>query len=193
MRLHSFLYVACLSMIALVGCSTVSSTAPLGDPASADDAKKLEGVWLTGAGEPVWVRYVKDNELRVAGLDWRDSKYKLSEFTIFVTQDDDKTFVNATGDESSPEPQSIIFARVSAFEGESLVLFGPRADAFANAIKAGTLPGKITHDNNREQVHLEATTEQLSEFVAPEKTGEQFNIDAGVVLHRVRRFEDKSQ
>ena len=62
-------YVLLLLMTALLcGCSTVSSQAPLGDPASADDAKKLGGAWMTLDGDPIFVQHIGGNEVRVAGV-----------------------------------------------------------------------------------------------------------------------------
>jgi len=69
------------------GCDTVTSLYPVGTPVPSSDAKQLEGVWLVD--EPIYVRHVKDHELRIGSLKWVDGHFQVDEGTVLVTQDDD--------------------------------------------------------------------------------------------------------
>ncbi len=177
-----------LAGLFLAGCSTVSSKEPLGDPTSAEDAKKLEGVWLA-ADEPLWIRHIKDNELRLGSLSWNKdhSRFELAEAAVFVTKDDDRSYVNVKG-LGANEEQDFCFARLAGIDDDSIVMFFPRTDAFAEAVENGTLPGTVTRAQTT-AVRLSATAAQLGEFVDPEKTSVQFDVDAAIPLRRVQRVE----
>ncbi len=189
MHLRKLALLACLTV---VGCNTVSSLSPLGEPATIENAKKLEGVWLNEDGEPLMVRHIKDNELRMGSIAWneQESKFELEEAELLVTMDEERPYVNVKG-LGAQEEKEYGFARVSALEGESVVLFFPRSDTWVQAVENKTLPGTVTRDENQTtSVHLTATSAQLGEFLDPEKTSEQFEIDAAVSLHRVQRVEE---
>ena len=175
----------------LCGCSSVSSKAPLGNPALPEDAKKLAGVWLTPDGDPFVVRHIEGNELRVASVGWdkAESRFKLEEAKAFVTQDDDRNFINLVNPDSE-EATEYAFMRVADLTDRSLVVILPRVDGFAKAVEDGVLPGSIKQQQNRKTVRLEATTDQLNAFVDPAKAGEQFDVESVLALQRVRNAPD---
>ncbi len=85
-----------ITLILCAGCSSVTSTSQIGKPVSAEVAKEFQGVWLTSDGEPFWVNHLKDNELRIAMVDWKQSEYRLVQFKAFVTEDENQRYVNVT-------------------------------------------------------------------------------------------------
>jgi hypothetical protein len=189
MTLRVTLLLACLSVI---GCNTVSSQFPLGEPAAVEDAKKLEGVWLSEDGDPLMVRHIKDNELRMGSLAWNEeeSKFELEEAELLVTMDEERPYVNFKG-LGAQEEKEYGFARVAVLESESIVLFFPKSDTWIQAVENKTLAGTVERGENATTAHLTATSEQLGEFLDPEKTSEQFEIDAAISLHRVQRVEEE--
>jgi hypothetical protein len=174
------------------GCSTVSSKAPVGNPALVDDAKKLAGIWMTADGAPFWVQHIDGNEVRVASLDWNkdESRFELEEARAFLTQDDDRQFINLAELDADEESPGYSFARVTGFDERSIVLIFPRVDAFAKAVEDGVLKGVIKQQPSGKTVQLEATTEQLNSFVDPDKVGEQFDVESVFPLQRVQEAQD---
>jgi hypothetical protein len=170
------------------GCSTVSSKVQLGNPAFAKDAQKLAGVWMTPDGHPFFVRHIKDNELRVASVEWskEESRFELEETTAYFTDDDDRRIINLVDPDSDETSPRFVFVRVIALTDEGIVIILPRVDTFAKAVADGVLPGKIEEKKFGKAVRLEATKEQLDSFVDPAKLGDQFNAESVLPLHRVQ-------
>jgi hypothetical protein len=171
------------------GCSTVSSRIQIGNPAFAEDAQKLAGIWMTADGDPFFVRHIKDNELRVASVGWskNESRFELQEVTVFLTDDDGRRFINVVDPDSEAKSPDYTFLRVTDLTDNSLVFIAPRIDAFSKAVEDGVLPGKIEQNQNSKEVKLAATADQLNSFVDPAKLGDQFDADEGMALHRVQR------
>ncbi len=183
-----------LTCLLVTGCSTVSSHALLGDPAPDEITKQLEGVWLGERGVPLWVKHVNGNELRVAGLEWRDdqSRFALEEMKAFVTQDEEINYINILAPDSADAPDRYYFMRVGgSAEGDAIVLLMPRADVFAGAVENGALPGEVLKDWSGKSVQLAATAEQLNAFVDPAKAGEHFDLETMPSLRRVTRLDDE--
>jgi hypothetical protein len=182
-----------LIAVLIGGCSTVSSKAPVGDPALADDAKKLAGIWMTADGAPFWVQHIDGNEVRIASVDWNkdESRFELEEARAFLTQDDDRQFINLADLDADEESPGYSFARVTGLDDRSIVLLFPRVDAFAKAVEEGVLKGAIKQQPNGKTVQLESTTEQLNSFVDPDKVGEQFDAESAFPLQRVQEARDE--
>jgi hypothetical protein len=175
------------------GCSTVSSKVPLGDPALAEDAKKLAGIWMTPDGDPFWVRHIDGNEVRIATVEWNkaESRFELEEAKALLTQDDDRQFINLAELHPAEESPGYNFARVTGLDDRSIVLIFPRVDAFAKAVEEGVLKGAIKQQPSGKTVQLESTTEQLNSFVDPDKVGEQFDAESAFPLQRVQEARDE--
>ena len=188
-----FANAALIVWLLLTGCSSVTSTAQLGEPVAAEDAKKLEGVWLTSDGEPMWVRHVQENELRVAGIEWHESKFRLAEFVAFITEDEDRQYVNVVDTDEQGEKPTYCFLRIARQDEEYLLLSLPHAESFAKAVEEGKLSGNVTKKDNRLTVRLNSPAEKLREFVTPSKVAEQFDFDSSEVFRRVRRFDENKQ
>jgi hypothetical protein len=172
----------------LCGCSTVSSKVQVGNPAFAEDAQKLAGIWMTPDGDPFHVRHIKDNELRVASVEWnkKESRFELEEVTAFLTEDDDRRFINLIDPDSNEKSPTFMFMRVTDLTDTSLVVILPRVDTFEKAVEDGVLLGEVEEKQNSKEVHLEATKDQLNAFVDPAKLGDQFNAESALALHRVQ-------
>jgi hypothetical protein len=180
-----------IGLILCAGCSSVTSTAQLGSPVSADVAKEFEGVWLTSDNEPFWVKHVKDNELRVASLEWKKSDYQLVQLSAFVTEDENQRYVNFTKPGQGEKHPEFEFLRAKGPESDLLVLTLPRADTFAHAVESGKLSGKVNKKEDHVEVVLDSPTKQLDEFVTPSKANEQFDLDGVEVFRRVKHIDEK--
>ena len=124
-----------LALLVVSGCSTVTTKSQLGTPLAAEDAKKLEGVWMLPDGDPLWIRHAGDNQLQVAGVEWKDNRFRLVELTAYITADDDQHYVNFTSAEDADAEAPFHFLRIVATDGDYLILAPPKAEAFAAAIE----------------------------------------------------------
>lgn len=179
--------------LVLAGCSTLNSTVQLGEPVDAEEAIQLEGVWLNSDGDAVYVRHLKDNALQVAGIEWHESEFQLSKFTAFITEDEDRRYVNLLNTKEEGRKPTFCILRLESAGDEYVLLSLPNAHAFAKAIEERVLSGKVTKKDGSLDVHLDPSAEKLSEFVTAAKVAELFDLEAPEVLRRVRRFDEKRQ
>lgn len=185
-----FMALAAAWLIA-VGCSTVATKSPLGDPLAASEAKRLEGVWLNPRGETAWVKHVKDNRLRIAGVEWTDDHFSLVELNAYATEDEDRRYINFEPVKDADPEAPLSFVRIVLQEGDDLVVALPKAEAFDAAIKDGKLSGGTKQARFGLEVKLDSPTKALNEFVQPADEAAQFHLAEPMVLHRVQRFEEK--
>jgi hypothetical protein len=180
-------------LMAVCGCSGISSTVPLGKPVSADQAKSLAGVWLGPEGDPIYVHHLGENRLKVAAINWDStkSKHRVEELDCLVTQDGDQMYVNLLSGPADGNFLPCSFARIATSEGDQLLITAPQIETFAEAVADGLIAGKVTHDDRGTQVALTPEGSQLDDFVAPSKAAEQFTIEKPLVLRRIKRSEDK--
>ena len=191
MRSTTTALIVCPLMVAVLGCSSVVSTHPLGEPVTADEAKKLEGVWLTSEGDPCQLRHLDKNELRVCWVDWEEKQFKLVELPVFMTDDDGQQYLNVFAKEDDEAEGRYIFFRLMNEEKNLMLLNLANADAFEKAVKEGTLAGTIKKKRHSTDVTLTATKEEFDDFVHPDRVAEQFEIDPSLVLRRVKSFDDE--
>lgn len=173
------------------GCSSVSSTKQLGQPVTDVEAKQLEGIWLIPDEQPIHIRHVAGNELRMAGIEWKDGSFELVEMTLHVTRDNDVLYVNLTHGKSN-EPTTYSFLRLSTIESELLLAQGPNVTTFEQAVADGKINGTIERKQHETNVALDPDGKQLDEFVSPSRAAEQFNFEEPLVLRRIKRFKDDS-
>ncbi|NLX21087.1 MAG: hypothetical protein GXY55_05355 [Phycisphaerae bacterium] len=170
----------------LASCDSVISTVPLGTP-SQDAAvnKSLDGVWLGGDGQVLYIKHVNDGELRIAGVEWKDGRFQLSELAAYLTIEQDVRYVNLVDPESDKEKPKYLLARLAPTTGDDLVVYPPQAAAFAEAVNERRLSGTVTKHKHSTAVELTADKDRLDAFVDPEQVGRQFQIDTPVVLRRI--------
>jgi hypothetical protein len=163
----------------------------LGTPVAAEVAKELQGVWLEEGGEPLWVRYVGENELRAAGVVWvkEESKFDIDEFRVYVTEDEGVRYINLGG--VNEDDEGYYIARCGELKDESLTLIPAKPETFVAAVEGGVLPGRVSADINGKSPTLEATAEQLNAFVTPEKADEQFDPEDAFVMKRVQQVQEE--
>ncbi|WP_197529112.1 hypothetical protein [Aeoliella mucimassa] len=173
----------------MAGCSSLTTTQPLGKPASALDTRKLAGIWLTPENEPMFVHHVVDNRLRVAGVDWDDDEPQLRKMEVLVTTDDDRMYFNVLPpqpEEESDAPDEYTIYRVTPSEGDMLVLRILNIETFAKAVENGQLSGTVDRNENNVHVKLTPKESELDDFVSPDKAAEQFILDGAIVLRRLK-------
>jgi hypothetical protein len=175
-----------LVLLCLTGCNVVTSSEILGTPSSGQEINTMEmdGVWLL-EDSPVSVKRINESELRVAGIEWKDDHFQLSESTVVLTTDQDVPYVNVLNPESPHEKPEYLFCRVLSVKDEEIILIPPKCSTFESAVKEKLLAGKVEKQEYSTLVHLTPTKEELDSFVDPEKVADQFDITKPIVFRKL--------
>lgn len=159
-----------LFLILLSSCSLPTSIHPLSPPEKARHDKRLEGTWisLTEDRDVVYFNVEKTNgNLTKAEVieTKKDGKIDKMTYVIFSTIVDNINYLNIreeqTDDNSPPENGSYIFARYEFLGSDNLSIYFIDRDQCVNAIKSGSLIGKITY--KRTAIPESSSKERLSE------------------------------
>ncbi len=176
--------------LALTSCDSVTSTQRVGEPSTNEELNaSLDGAWLAAPEEVLFVKHVKDGELRIAGVEWKDDHFELKEFTGYVTIEQDVPYVNVVSLESDKDKPEYSFLRLAQTHGEDIVVYRPNAATFAKAVEEKKLPGTVKKEQYSTSVKLSADKDAMDAFIDPEKVGQQFEIDTPIVLRRVAKAE----
>ena len=114
------LLLSAMAIMAIAGCSTVTSTVRLGAPSTNEASdkiiKELEGMWLAN-DEVIYIKPLKEGELRIAGVEWEGDHFKLQEMTAFLTMDQDVIYINWLNPESPKDQKVFLFGRIALIDG----------------------------------------------------------------------------
>ncbi len=191
MRSTTKAFVSCLLLLGVVGCSSVVSIHPLGEPVSANRAKRLEGVWLTSEGDPCHLRHLDKNELRLGWVQWEEKKFKMAELSVFVTTDDGQQYLNVFAKEVEQDEGHYSIFRLVNDDKNLMVLTLPNVDVFEKAVNDGELAGKVEKKRNTKHVTLNSSKQEIDDFVHPDQVAQQFEIDPSLILRRIKFFHDE--
>jgi hypothetical protein len=177
-----------------VGCSNVTSTQRLGDAVGPEKAKDFEGVWLATDNSPFHVRHVKNNELRIGSLNWKDGRYVAGEITGFVTSDDGQEYINLLDSEHQASGNEYVFVQVVKNNTNHILLYWPQVSAFEKAVNNGRLAGDVVRkENSGVEVVLKSDTRQLNAYIHPDEKANQFGVEPSVLLRCIKKFPGSAQ
>jgi hypothetical protein len=146
-----FLGLLIIGVIGGSGCSTVVAVSPVGENPEVLEPEKWEGIWYHPGGA-VTIRVVDgENGILEAGIVGKDEKaggrLQLQAFRVHIRSSEDWLFASFRGPESS-EP-GYLWGRIKIdHDGKRILVWFPRPDAFAELVRAGTLPGKVDDKGN---------------------------------------------
>jgi hypothetical protein len=180
-----FLWVGIL--LALAGCTSVSSTKPVGLPIWAE----LQGTWLLemeGAHYfHVWLR--ADGSLQMAKIEWNEESqsYQLVLHDLVLSTDDGAFYLNIDDPATSGGPPKYGFFRAVPSTGDTVILIPPQTEHFASAVKTGELKGEFIEGDGfgEPDIHL-TDAKQLEEFIHPDKFLEQFDLESAMTIRRLQ-------
>jgi len=170
------------------GCSSVSSMHPVG-VADAELGERLTGTWEAN-GESVHIHHIADGVIRIAGVQWKDNAFKLSEFTATVTRNKLVGYVNLWHEGKEDEPTTYSFMRILSVDDEHLVVVGPEVGAFKQAVNDGDLKGTVTERENSTSVVLKGEKGELDDYILPSRAGQQFSLSSPMVLRRLKEKDE---
>ena len=146
-------------------------------------AAKVEGKWLASDGV-VYVKFLGDGRVRVAGINEEKGEFKLNQQTVVVTTLGDAMYVNfplpPTG-----KPEHYTLGRLTTVgEGDAMVLYGPRLKVFQEAVEGGKLKGEVKKGENVSGVVI-SDRAALEKFLSERPMSELFDVDKPLVLTRI--------
>jgi hypothetical protein len=188
-----------LATAGLGGCSSVTVTEPIGEPAGDDVTAKLAGVWqVSDKAQTLHIHALSDSRLALAHIAWEEGAFKLNTMRALVTAEQDALYVHLHAPPESPEStdgadpaeravsDGYNFLRLTLdHDAGSLVVFGPRVEHYAEAVEAGELTGTVKRDGRVITVRLTGDAAELNAYFDPATVGEQFHVDNPLTLHRL--------
>lgn len=170
------------------GCSSVSSKFLIGTPVEGNLSAKFDGAWDLGDENVGHVKYLGKGQLRVAGGEWKEGRFELTETTIVVTQCGNKQFVNFHDEEEVNENESDYLFGYCAFIGDDYFLVWlPKTDAFEKAVNDGKIKGKVVKEKSSKSIYLEETPEKICRFLQSQPVELLFDLEDPMIYRRIIR------
>ncbi|MFT3785292.1 MAG: hypothetical protein QM770_03890 [Tepidisphaeraceae bacterium] len=192
------------SMLALVGllsigCTPVTSSAPIGSPLPADDVAiretiaRLDGAWLIEGDDEhkraIELRSIGEGDIAVGRIDWEQDAqaFRLVESTAKVRKIGDRYVMNLLAPKEDPkEPDHWELFLLSAHDDQAVNLAPAIAKPFADAVKAGTLAGEVDNEGKDQTVQL-TNAEKATALLTKSKLTDFFNEEGCTTLRRLSR------
>ncbi|MFZ4764887.1 MAG: hypothetical protein ACOYMN_08015 [Roseimicrobium sp.] len=163
-RTITYLFIA-VALSALVSCSSVTTTQPVGDTPLKLNNKTWDGAWLGTDGGVLYTR-VKDERrglLEVVWVEEKNDELKLVKLQVFLRQARSAKWIWASVDISQQEedkakrnnPPNYHFLVVTHPTDGRLIYWLANVTAFGEAVEDGLLKGKIMKDKNSIEVVLD--------------------------------------
>ncbi len=168
----------------VTGCSTVHSKYIVGEPIQDDLSEKFDGLWEFDR-DICYMKYTKNGELRIAGVEWKETNFKLEEMTVILTKCGEKNFVNLLDLEISEKKDSdYLFAYYSFISENSIAVWKPKVDAFEKAINNGEIRGEIIKEKHSTSINITEHKESLCNFIKTKDMGELFDLENPTIYNK---------
>jgi hypothetical protein len=179
--------------IFLGGCSSVSSKFLIGTPVEENLSAKFDGVWDLGDGNVGQVKYLGKGQLRVAGGEWKEGRFELTEMTIVLTKCGNKQFVNFYDQEKVDEKGSNYLFGYGAFIGDYFLVWLPKTEVFEKAVNAGKIKGKVSKEKNSKSIDLEESSDTLCRFLQDQAVELLFDLEDPMIYRRMIKAAAEEQ
>ncbi|MFP4356522.1 MAG: hypothetical protein ACLFUJ_15520 [Phycisphaerae bacterium] len=150
------LLAATLALLALAGCSSVTTSHPLTESTAAELQKTLTGTWVAG-DSALRLQFDSKGIGRLAGVNWDDQaeEFLIYQGQIHAIQADDQMFLSlrVKSQDSGWSPDYVLLAGRIIDSGD-WVLWQAKPEDFARAVQKGTFDGKVTKDERSTNVEL---------------------------------------
>jgi hypothetical protein len=172
----------------------------LGTPLADKEAAEFAGVWLHNDQMPIYVAHRGGGAVHFAIVGEKDDSFQLHEFDGVLTGDEGTVYLNV--EKRSDDDDAVVtyqFLRLSRMDDDTYYAHPTNDDGFAAAVESGQLSGKVVSTEGSlfksvsRTVHVDATAEELAEFVRPDKASEQFNLEYPMYLHQLTRYGEKDK
>ncbi|RPI77110.1 MAG: hypothetical protein EHM45_10375 [Desulfobacteraceae bacterium] len=176
----------------LAGCSAVGTKNPVGTPVQEDLSAQFDGLWDFGDENVGYVKYMGNGQLRIAGLEWKDNHFKLTEMNGTLTECGNNRFINIQDEDSDSNKElDYLFGYYKFVDDIYLTIWLPKKEVFEQAIIKGLLKGKVTSDKYGTSVFLTDSSENICLFLKKHKIEELFKLEDPMIYRRIRKIEMK--
>ncbi len=171
----------------LTGCLEVGSKYIIGERIRDDMSDKFDGVWEADEGI-LYMKYLKNGELHIAGIGWEENKFVLEEGTgiSILTKCGDKIFVNYKESETT---EYFEFFYCSFIAENNLAVWWPKKDDFEKAINEGVIKGEIKKYEYSRFIRINELPKSFCDFIKNKKIEELFDLEEPLmVLRRIKKW-----
>lgn len=192
MRIISALFriAAALIVCSLIGCSTVTTVHPFGQPIATDLSAELTGTWIGAEGNQLQIHCTREGLLTYAVTEWKEDQeaFVLESGDGVLTAIGDRIFFNDLEEgEDSPSAYSFVLLRVMAGQ---LVVWLPNVDEFRSLVESATLEGMIEEEEHSANVVLTGSSETITNALESLDLARLFDwSEPAIVLVRLKKTE----
>lgn len=174
----------------LIGCSTVTTVNPFGQPLETDLSTELSGTWIGAEGNQLRIHCDGDGRLTYALTEWKEDQggFVLETGDGVLTSIGDHVFLNDIEDKED-EASVYSFLLLRVMDGQ-LIVWLPNVDEFRSLVEAEILKGTIKEEEHSENVVLTGSSEEIAKAVESLDLAKLFDwSEPAIVLVRMTTSE----
>lgn len=183
----AFSLVAC-AMLLLCSCDTVTTSRPLTTTPKAIDKEKFEGTWIVNGGA-IHVNFTDDGIAHTAWLEWKKDQFEMTRGELFMLEDEDDHFFSARFQENGKWEDKYFLAQYMFTDEGDLVIWMPKADIFAEAIKKNLLQGTVKKDKYSSNISITSDSKALLKFIKTSGNLKAFEYKEPIILKKAPSSE----
>ena len=191
-------------LLVMPGCKSVVSDHLIGEPLTSEQAQMYEGVWKVGQGV-MHIKHTDGASLVVAGLEWKEDKFVMSQHDVVVTQLGNARFAQmvaenddgqvdagqadaATPTDAKKDRPWLLLGLLTSADQNVLVLNSPKFDRFVKAMNDGDVEAILEGDGNT--LHVRGDKAALDALLGnPDTLQTFFDIENPGVLIPVGKLD----
>ena len=199
-----------IGVFLLSGCASISSKSMVGERLNDEMSEKLDGIWECEGGGIEYAKYLKNGELRLAGVEWEDTGFKFDETTFNLTKCGERTFINIPDTKISENNDSKFRFYCFSFSADNtLIVWAPHVDVFAKAIDSGEIQGEVkiktkkvrpssetTVDSSEKTtvsksisaVYIDESSDALCKFINEKGLSVLFDVENPIIYRRIEKL-----
>lgn len=181
---------AALVFCTLIGCSTVSTVNPFGQPLATDLSAELTGTWMGAEGNQLQIHCDSSGRLTYALTEWKEDQgaFVLESGDGLLTSIGDRVFFNDI-EEQEDEASTYGFLLLRVMDGQ-LIAWLPNVDEFRSLVEGEILEGTIEEEEHSANVVLTGSSEDIANAIESLDLAELFDwSEPAIVLVRMTKSE----
>jgi len=172
-------------LLALSGCSFVTTQQPLSSAPEPIDRDKFEGSWLSEE-EVVFIRFAASGVARLAGLDWQDDRFQMVQGEMIITRGKEGNYLSVRFEEEGKWQNRYYLVQYKFTDQGDLLLWFPDEDVFAKAVEDGLLAGEVKPEAHRDDIFITDAPEKVLHFLDNPGPLRLFNTDQPLILKKIK-------
>jgi hypothetical protein len=169
---------------AFTGCTSVTLLQPLPATSDATERARLEGEWIA-EDQILYVRFGRDGLGQIAGVDWKDDRFRLETGEIIASQGGKHHYLSVRVRTNGEWEHHYYFVQYDFTPQGDLVLWLPDANAFEAAVRMGKLQGTVEKTKYVHNVEITSPPEVILAFLKDPGNEELFDTEDPMILGRL--------